>query len=196
MGVFGIRLPDFRSGEAALSIDYPQSHPYPHPHSSSSPSSSSRSPLTSHHSPFTLTLQVRAALGIDATEYAHAFSAVQELISEYGDAEKKYGFREIISSGASGSYFYFTPDRRYVVKTVSKPEKATLLRIAPYYLEHCRAHPSTMIKYLGCHSIRLPLNTCKVRVGMRVTVRVTVIATVRVRGAPPCPLLSPCHELY
>ena len=51
---------------------------------------------------------------------------------------------------------------RYVVKTVSKREKNNLLRIAPAYLAHCRQHPSTLIKYLGCHSIRLPLNTCKV----------------------------------
>lgn len=71
------------------------------------------------------------------------------------------GFREIISSGASGSYFYFTPDRKYVVKTISKAEKDTLLRIAPAYLAHCRAHPDTLIKYLGCHSIRLPLNTVR-----------------------------------
>lgn len=36
------------------------------------------------------------------------------------------------------------------------------MKIAPAYLEHCKARPDTLIKYLGCHSIRLPLNTCKV----------------------------------
>jgi len=30
---------------------------------------------------------------------------------------------EVASSGASGSYFYFTPCRRYIVKTISIKEK-------------------------------------------------------------------------
>ena len=91
---------------------------------------------------------MRAALGLASSEYAQSFSAVETLISEYGDADKKLGFREIISSGASGSFFYFTPDRRFVVKTISKAEKDVLLEIAPAYLEHCRAHPNTLIRYV------------------------------------------------
>ena len=72
------------------------------------------------------------------------------------------GFREIISSGASGSYFYFTPNKHFIVKTVTKGEKDTLMAMASDYSEHCAAHPNTMVQYLGCYSIRLPLNTCKV----------------------------------
>ena len=94
--------------------------------------------------------------------YAASFTAVEALISAYADHERRVGFREIISSGASGSYFYFTPDRNYVVKTLSRAEKNALIDLVPHYLEHCRRHPGTLIRYIGCHSIRLPLNTCKV----------------------------------
>lgn len=112
---------------------------------------------------------VRAALGLDGRDmggesiYAQAFQAVELATMRDSDqANKSKGFREIISSGASGSYFYFTPDKKYIVKTVSKGEKETLIRSGPDYLKHCQQHPATLISYLGCHSIRLPLNTCKV----------------------------------
>ena len=36
------------------------------------------------------------------------------------------------------------------------------MAMASDYSEHCAAHPNTMVQYLGCYSIRLPLNTCKV----------------------------------
>jgi len=112
---------------------------------------------------------VRAALGLDGKDlhgestYAQAFQAVElATMREADQANKSKGFREIISSGASGSYFYFTPDKKYIVKTVSKGEKETLIRSGAAYLAHCQQHPATLISYLGCHSIRLPLNTCKV----------------------------------
>jgi len=37
-----------------------------------------------------------------------------------------------------------------------------LVALAPAYLLHCQAHPNSLIRYLGCHSIRMPLNTRKV----------------------------------
>ena len=107
--------------------------------------------------------KVRAALGINATDYAASFTAVQSLLSSCANQhERSAGLREIVSSGASGQFFYFTPDRRFVVKTLSRHEKRALLSLAPYYASHCEAHPDTLIRYLGMHSIRLPLNTCKV----------------------------------
>ena len=105
---------------------------------------------------------IRRALGLSPDEYAQSFSAVQRLISEYAAHDRHNGFREILSSGASGQFFYFTPDKKYVVKTLSPREKANLLAAAPGYLAHCEAHPDTLIRYVGCHSIRMPLNTRKV----------------------------------
>ena len=102
--------------------------------------------------------KVRAALGIDATDYAASFTAVQSLLSSCANQhERSAGLREIVSSGASGQFFYFTPDRRFVVKTLSRHEKRALLSLAPYYASHCEAHPDTLIRYLGMHSIRLSI---------------------------------------
>ena len=108
--------------------------------------------------------EVRRCLGLaGATDvYAAAFQEVKQFMSEFSSRDKRRGFREIISSGASGSYFYFTPNRRFIVKTISKGEKETLIAMGDSYLAHCRAHPDTLIQYLGCHSIRLPLNTRKI----------------------------------
>jgi len=109
--------------------------------------------------------KVRAAIGYSgraADEYARAFRQVEQLMSEYSHKDKREGFREIISSGASGSYFYVTPNRQFIVKTISKAEKATLMSVASEYVRHCERNPGTMIQYLGCHSIRLPLNTAKI----------------------------------
>ena len=72
---------------------------------------------------------VRTALGLDGDGmYAQAFQAVELMMAEFSAADKSKGFREIISSGASGSFFYFTPNKQFIVKTVSKREKDTLTR--------------------------------------------------------------------
>ena len=106
--------------------------------------------------------EVRRALQIPADDYARAFQAVEMLLQDFSPNESRKAFREIISSGASGSYFYFTPNRKYIVKTIARREKDALIAFSEAYLAHCRACPRTLIQYLGCHSIRLPLNTCKV----------------------------------
>ena len=47
---------------------------------------------------------VRTALGLDGDGmYAQAFQAVELMMAEFSAADKSKGFREIISSGASGS---------------------------------------------------------------------------------------------
>eukprot|EP00658_Telonema_sp_P-2_P024566 TRINITY_DN19874_c0_g1_i18.p1 TRINITY_DN19874_c0_g1~~TRINITY_DN19874_c0_g1_i18.p1 ORF type:complete len:360 (+),score=79.74 TRINITY_DN19874_c0_g1_i18:106-1080(+) len=69
--------------------------------------------------------------------------------------------REVGSDGASGSFFYFTKDKRYIVKTISLGEKDALVRIARSYLEHVTQYPGTLIHYYGCHSLRLPINSSK-----------------------------------
>ena len=63
--------------------------------------------------------------------------------------------------GASGSYFYFTPRRHFIVKQISKGEKDNLLRIARIYLKHCCRVPGTTIHYYGLHSIRMPFTSKK-----------------------------------
>ena len=37
-------------------------------------------------------------------------------------------FKEIISDGASGSYFYFTRNKEYIVKSISEKEHGVLMK--------------------------------------------------------------------
>ncbi|RHY27437.1 hypothetical protein DYB32_006777 [Aphanomyces invadans] len=65
---------------------------------------------------------------------------------------------EIASEGKSGMLFYFTSDRRYIVKTMTKDEHAFLLHILPSYHAYVRTQPSTLLcRFLGCHSMQLPV---------------------------------------
>lgn len=95
-------------------------------------------------------------------DFPRSFQAVEREMSQRNLVDKRKRFREIISSGASGSYFYFTPNRHYIVKSITRREKETMLALAASYQRHCEAHPGTAINYVGLYSIRLPLNTCKV----------------------------------
>jgi len=101
---------------------------------------------------------VRKSLNVDDNEFASSFAKIEEMLLN----REANSFSEIVSSGASGSYFYFTPDKKYIVKTVDKNEKNELMHLCSSYQNHCVENPETMIHYYGCHSIRLPLNTAKV----------------------------------
>ncbi len=63
------------------------------------------------------------------------------------------------------SFFYFTQDRRYIVKTMSESEKTFLLQILEQYANHMAscarmsaaqgASSSLITRLLGCYSIRM-----------------------------------------
>ncbi|RHY16236.1 hypothetical protein DYB25_005077 [Aphanomyces astaci] len=86
---------------------------------------------------------LRAIAGIDPEEYESSFVGT---------------LSEIASEGKSGMLFYFTSDRRYIVKTMTKDEHAFLLRMLPSYHAYVRTQPSTLLcRFLGCHSMQLPV---------------------------------------
>ncbi len=62
---------------------------------------------------------------------------------------------ELVSSGKSGSFFYYTADGRFTLKTVKRDEFKFLKHILRHYHEHLINHPqSLIIKFFGCHKIR------------------------------------------
>ena len=64
------------------------------------------------------------------------------------------GFAELASTGKSGSFFYYTYDSKYLLKTVSKEEFLFLRKILPAYYEHLKNHPKTLVaRFFGCHKI-------------------------------------------
>lgn len=64
--------------------------------------------------------------------------------------------KERVSEGKSGAFFYFTEDRKYVVKTLTKEELRFLLSILPTYFAFMRENPNTfMTRFFGCHGLTM-----------------------------------------
>jgi 1-phosphatidylinositol-4-phosphate 5-kinase len=64
-------------------------------------------------------------------------------------------FQELCSTGKSGSFFYYTSDSKYMLKTVSKEEFHFLRSILKEYFFHLSKFPHTLItRFLGLHKIK------------------------------------------
>ncbi|GMF19968.1 unnamed protein product [Phytophthora fragariaefolia] len=64
--------------------------------------------------------------------------------------------KERVSEGKSGAFFYFTEDRKYVVKTLTSEELRFLLSILPKYYTFMKRHPATfMTRFFGCHGLTM-----------------------------------------
>ncbi|GAB9474085.1 hypothetical protein Gpo141_00011226 [Globisporangium polare] len=64
--------------------------------------------------------------------------------------------KERVSEGKSGAFFYFTEDRKYVVKTLSEEERKFLLSILPLYYTFIKRNPNTfMTRFFGCHGVTM-----------------------------------------
>ncbi|KAJ3244873.1 Phosphatidylinositol-4-phosphate 5-kinase [Chytriomyces hyalinus] len=85
--------------------------------------------------------QIREQFQVEAPEY---------LLSLTG----KYILSELGSPGKSGSFFYYSQDYRFIIKTISKAEHKFFRRILRGYYE---ANPDTLIsRIFGLHRVKLP----------------------------------------
>ena len=63
-------------------------------------------------------------------------------------------FKGIQSSGKSGSFFFTSGDKRYLVKTISKDERRLLIDLLPSYFMHLNNNPKSLIsKIYGLHKL-------------------------------------------
>ena len=63
---------------------------------------------------------------------------------------------EKFSEGKSGSFFYFSHDCRYIIKTVTPEEEKFLHKIAHKYYHHMKESPNSLIvRFYGLHKVRL-----------------------------------------
>lgn len=59
------------------------------------------------------------------------------------------------SDGKSGSFFFFSHDERFLLKTISTAERETLLRILPNYVKHIESDRDTLLARLyGLHQLK------------------------------------------
>ena len=57
---------------------------------------------------------------------------------------------ERYTEGRSSSWFYFSEDNKYIVKTLEENEADLLLQLLPSYQEHMVNNPDSLIvKFLG-----------------------------------------------
>ncbi|OMJ25225.1 Phosphatidylinositol 4-phosphate 5-kinase its3 [Smittium culicis] len=69
----------------------------------------------------------------------------------------RYILSEVGSSGKSGSFFYYSQDLRFIIKTVSKTEHKFMRVILKDYYEYLKLNPNTLLSRIyGLHRIKMP----------------------------------------
>ena len=87
---------------------------------------------------------LRAKFGIDPAEYLMSLTS-------------KYILSELGSPGKSGSFFYFSRDYKYIIKTIHHGEHKFLRRILKEYYQHVERNPNTLLsQFYGLHRVKLP----------------------------------------
>ncbi|KAK2609614.1 hypothetical protein N8I77_003108 [Diaporthe amygdali] len=69
----------------------------------------------------------------------------------------KYILSELGSPGKSGSFFYFSRDYRFIIKTIHHGEHKFLRRILKEYYQHITENPNTLLsQFYGLHRVKTP----------------------------------------
>lgn len=88
--------------------------------------------------------ELREHFHLDAADYLLSLTA-------------KYILSELGSPGKSGSFFYFSRDYRFIIKTIRHNEHKFLRRILKDYHLHIKENPHTLLsRFYGLHRVKLP----------------------------------------
>ncbi|OAA65239.1 Phosphatidylinositol-4-phosphate 5-kinase [Niveomyces insectorum RCEF 264] len=69
----------------------------------------------------------------------------------------KYILSELGSPGKSGSFFYFSRDYKYIIKTIHHSEHKFLRKILKDYYKHVTDNPNTLLsQFFGLHRVKMP----------------------------------------
>lgn len=69
----------------------------------------------------------------------------------------KYILSELGSPGKSGSFFYFSRDYKYIIKTIHHSEHKFLRKILKDYYQHVIDNPNTLLsQFYGLHRVKMP----------------------------------------
>ncbi|ROT38370.1 SAICAR synthase-like protein [Sodiomyces alkalinus F11] len=69
----------------------------------------------------------------------------------------KYILSELGSPGKSGSFFYFSRDYKYIIKTIHHAEHKFLRKVLKDYYEHVKDNPNTLLsQFYGLHRVKMP----------------------------------------
>lgn len=95
---------------------------------------------------------IREQHNISATAYIQSLGISKIMHSLWqGEFSSLIG---LLSSGKSGSFFYYSDDSRFVIKTLPRHEYLFLKKILPNYYAHIRENPDSLIvRVYGFHKI-------------------------------------------
>jgi Ca2+-binding EF-hand superfamily protein len=97
--------------------------------------------------------EIRKLYGIKNEEYLRSIGPETMLNNLIKGAIRSLA--ELTSTGKSGSFFYFSADGKYTLKTIPREEFHFLRDILRNYYEHLTSNPNTLIiKFYGLHKIR------------------------------------------
>ncbi|KIW02945.1 uncharacterized protein PV09_05990 [Verruconis gallopava] len=87
---------------------------------------------------------LRAIFKIDPADYLMSLTS-------------KYILSELGSPGKSGSFFYFSRDYKYIIKTIHHSEHKLLRSMLKDYYRHVRENPNTLLsQFYGLHRVKIP----------------------------------------
>ncbi|KAL9551555.1 hypothetical protein PS6_004950 [Mucor atramentarius] len=87
---------------------------------------------------------LRERFGIDPADYLISLTS-------------KYILSELASAGKSGSFFYYSRDYRFIIKTIHHTEHKFMRKILKEYHDHVSSNPDTLLcRYYGLHRVKLP----------------------------------------
>jgi 1-phosphatidylinositol-4-phosphate 5-kinase len=88
--------------------------------------------------------RLRSIFGLDPADYLMSLTS-------------KYILSELGSPGKSGSFFYFSRDYKYIIKTIHHAEHKLLRKILRQYYDHVVEYPNTLIsQFYGLHRVKIP----------------------------------------
>lgn len=104
--------------------------------------------------------KLRDSFGLEEEDYISSLGITQVLGSFLmGDLG---GLSELLSEGKSGSFFYFSSDLRFLVKTISVNEKRTFCRMLKNYANHMLDNKNTLLTRI-CGFYKLTIGDIKSR---------------------------------
>lgn len=90
--------------------------------------------------------ELRSLFGLDPADYLVSLTS-------------KYILSELNSPGKSGSFFYYSRDYKYIIKTIHHSEHIHLRRHLKEYYNHVKSNPDTLLcQFYGLHRVKMPIS--------------------------------------
>ena len=86
-------------------------------------------------------------------EYFQDYEVIEKSLSP--EANRDQVFKAGEGAGRSGSFFFFSHDNKFIIKTISKGELETFLEMLPALAEHYKKNPDSLIvKTFGAFTVK------------------------------------------